>query len=193
MFPTEGADVIDSVNGGQGATPSAAGQGPGAVWQQVLQSAGSVLGMSTSDLATALKSGQSLSEIAQQKGVSQSDLTGAVTQALNTAAQNGATLPTDASSMAQQIVNQKGGPSGHHHHHGGGATDGSSSSSDSSADSMLSSISSALGMQPTDLLQSLVSGTSLQSLAQQHGVSEPSLEDMVSGGQGQGLAVDTTA
>ena len=104
--------MIDSVNGGQSSAPPAAGQGPGAVWQQVLQSAGSVLGMSTSDLATALKSGQSLSEIAQQKGVSQSDLTGAVTQALNTAAQNGAQLPTDASSMAQQIVNQKGGPSG---------------------------------------------------------------------------------
>ena len=187
--------MIDSVNGGQGSASPAASQGPGAVWQQVMQSAGSVLGMSTSDLATALRSGQSLAQIAQQKGVSQSDLTTAVTQALNTAGQNGATLPTDASTMAQQIINHTGGPSGrhhHHHHHGGGSTDGSSSGSDS-ADSMLSSISNALGMQPTDLLQSLVSGTSLQTLAQQHGVSEQSLEDLVSGGQGQGLAVDTTA
>ncbi len=188
--------MIDSVNGGQSSASPAAGQGPGAVWQQVLQSAGSVLGMSASDLATALKSGQSLSEIAQQKGVSQSDLTGAVTQALNTASQNGAQVPADASSMAQQIVNQKGGPSGHHHHHrhhGGSSTDGSSSGTDTSADSMLSSISGALGMQPTDLLQALVNGTSLQTLAQQNGVSEQSLEGLVGGAQGQGLAVDTTA
>lgn len=188
--------MIDSVNGGQSSASSAATQGPGAVWQQVLQSAGSVLGMSTSDLTTALRSGQSLAQIAQQKGVSQSDLTTAVTKALNTAQQNGATLPADASTMAQQIVSQTGGASGHHHHHhhhGGGSADGSSSSSDTSGDSMLSSISSALGMQPTDLLQALVGGTSLQSLAQQNGVSEQSLEDLVSGGQGQGLAVDTTA
>ena len=188
--------MIDSVSGGQGSASAAANQGPGAVWQQVLQSAGSVLGMSTSDLTTALRSGQSMAQIAQQKGVSQSDLTNAVTQALNTAAQNGASLPTDASSMAQQIVSQTGGPSGHHHHHhhhGGSSTDGSSSSTDGSADSMLSSISSALGMQPTDLLQALVGGTSLQTLAQQNGVSEQSLEGLVGNGQGQGLAVDTTA
>jgi lambda repressor-like predicted transcriptional regulator len=185
--------VIDPVNGGQGSASPAASQGTGAVWQQVLQSAGSVLGMSTGDLTTALRSGQSLAQIAQQKGVSQSELTGAVTQALNTAAQNGASLPADASTMAQRIVNHTGGASGHRHHHGGSSTDGSSSGSETSGDSMLSSISSALGMQPTDLLQTLVGGTSLQSLAQHNGVSEQSLEDIVGGGQGHALAVDTTA
>jgi hypothetical protein len=35
-----------------------------------------------------------------------------VTQALTTAAQNCASLPADASTMARQIVNHAGGPSG---------------------------------------------------------------------------------
>ncbi len=183
--------MIDAVNSGQSFTASAASaQKPGAVMQQVLTSAASEFGMSTSDLATALQAGQSLSDIAQQKGVSQSDLLATVTQALNTASANGATLPGDTSTTAQQIVYHKGLGGHHHRHHHSQGSESSTSSTANAADNMLQSLAGALNMQPTDLLQSLVSGTSLQSLAQQQGVSEQTLSSLVST---QGLAVDTTA
>lgn len=177
--------MIDPVSSGQ---TYGVGQGQnGDVMQQVLSAAASVLKMSTGDVTSALRAGQSLSGLAQQQGVSQSDLTGAVTQALTAAGQNGATLPQDPATLAQQIVNQPGlGGHRHHHHHTGANSTGDSSS----ADQLLSSISGALGMQPQDVLQSLLSGTSLQALAQQQGVSEQTLTSLVGG---QGLAIDTTA
>lgn len=116
--------MIDSVNSGQSFAASAASaQKPGAVMQQVLTSAASEFGMSTSDLATALQAGQGLSDIAQQKGVSQSDVLATVTQALNTASANGATLPGDTSTTAQQIVDHKG-VGGHHHSQGSAGAGG---------------------------------------------------------------------
>jgi lambda repressor-like predicted transcriptional regulator len=183
--------MIDPVPTSQTYGPNSVGQGQGGdVMQQVLSAAATVLNMSTSDVTSALRSGQSLAALAQQQGVSPTDLTTAVTQALQTAGQNGATLPQDPSTMAQQIVNQKGFGHHHHHRHGSDGSVGSDGNSPSSADQLLTSISSALDMQPQDVLQSLLSGTSLQSLAQQQGVSESTLSSLVGS---QGLAIDTTA
>ena len=59
--------------------------------RQVLSSAADKLGMSQDDLMQDLKSGKSLADIAQSKGVSRDDLVAAVAQGLEQNAPAGAT------------------------------------------------------------------------------------------------------
>ena len=82
--------------------------------QQVLQSVSSLLGMDQSDVRSALRGGQSLSDLASQKGISSDKLTAAITSALQS---SGTALPagTDVSQLAQKIADHKRG--GHHHGH----------------------------------------------------------------------------
>jgi hypothetical protein len=90
----------------------------------------SLFGESPDQLMQELQSGHtSLSALAQQKGISQTDLVNAIKQGLqSTSANNGAPALSDAqlTNIANRIANHRHG--GGHHHHGGGvdATDNTS-------------------------------------------------------------------
>jgi lambda repressor-like predicted transcriptional regulator len=73
------------------------------------------LGVSPTQLQSELKSGQSLSEVAQAAGISSDQLNATVTTALQ-----GANLPpgTNIAAIASRLEKHVGG---HHHHGGGGA------------------------------------------------------------------------
>jgi hypothetical protein len=177
--------VTDSVNGVSPYTFGQAGaaQGYGSAMHQVMSSASQLLGMSEQDLRTSLRSGQSLSDIAAQKGVSKDDLVSTVSSAISSS-QGGVQSAQDPTALAQRIVDRKGG-GGHHHHHRrqSDSDDGGSSAQG------LDGLAGALGMNQTDLVQALQSGSSVFGLADQNGVPSDSLADYL----GQGLAIDTTA
>jgi hypothetical protein len=122
----------------------------------VLSSVANLLGMSTDDLMTSLKSGSSMSDLATQKGVSRADLLAAITQGLQTdqsaaaAAQSG-----QSSALAGQIADQKGLPGHHHHHHRGG---GSPSSSSTDLQQNVAGLSTALGISSDELVKAIQSG-----------------------------------
>jgi lambda repressor-like predicted transcriptional regulator len=93
----------------------------------------SLLDMSASDLRSALKSGESMSDLATSKGVSRDDLLSAITKDLPQGTGSGAAASsTDADALAAKIADTKGLPQGghghgHHHHRvSGTATAGSS-------------------------------------------------------------------
>ncbi len=155
---------------------------PGSQTPPGLQTLATDLGVSTTDLQTARASGESLSDFATSKGISQDTLLAAVKDSITTNAPAGATpLSSDQlNAMATDMVNRKpGGGGGHHHHHGASSvqlpdssllsaltgTDGTSST-DTTLTQLLqqltSSQSSTTTGDPTD-----TSSTSLQQLLQQ--------------------------
>lgn len=187
-----------------GVTPySGATHAPGGFRQAIVSSAAAALGMSTQDVQSALRNGQSLADLAQQKGVSNDTLVGAVAQGLQAATSGSSAVNGDVTSIAQDIVNRKGVGGPHHHHHHGAVGSATSSGSDPDGDgdsdaagetsdtssSPFTALSGLLGMSQGDLLSALESGTSLPSLLQQQGLSQQSLDALPA----QGLAVDTTA
>ena len=98
---------------------------------QALGPVASLFGESSDQLMQELQSGHtSLSALAQQKGVSQTDLVNAIKQGLqSTSANNGAPALSDAqlTNIANRIANHRHG--GGHHHHGGGGVDATNNSS----------------------------------------------------------------
>lgn len=82
--------------------------------QDVTAAVAKELGMSTDDLDQALRSGQSLDEIAQSKGVSHDDLVSTISQSLQSTA--GAGQSTDPGQLVQ-LAERIAGAKGHHHHH----------------------------------------------------------------------------
>lgn len=149
-----------------------------------MDAAAKLLGMSTTDLRTALQSGQSLTSLASSKGISQDDLTAAMSKAIQQANPNMTadqatkmataiatrTRPTapqaTATDAATQDPNAATGTSAthghHHHHHGGGAA-------------AMDAASTLLGMSTADLTSALKSGQSLSSIATSKGVSQSDL------------------
>jgi uncharacterized protein YidB (DUF937 family) len=149
-----------------------------------MDAAAKLLGMSTTDLRTALQGGQSLASIASSKGVSQDDLTAAMSKALqqanpNMTADQAAKMATaiatrtrttapqaTSTDPATQDPTAATGTSAtqghHHHHHGGGAA-------------AMDAASKLLGMSTTDLTTALKSGQSLSSIATSKGVSQSDL------------------
>src|SRR5262249_41979708 len=100
-----------------------------------------LLGMSTDDLQSALKSGQTLDDLASAKGVSSTDLTNAI--------------KTDI--QADKPAGAHGAHHGHHHK--------SNSDSDATtADNNLATLASSLGVSQTDLLSKLTQGVDFGSL-----------------------------
>ena len=90
--------------------------------KKVMDAAAKTLGMSSDDLRTALQKGQSLSDIATSKGVSQDALSSAIGSALSGGSSTTGTTGTSSSDLTSEvskIMNHKG--HGHHHHGGGGA------------------------------------------------------------------------
>jgi uncharacterized protein YidB (DUF937 family) len=156
-----------------------------------MDAAAKLLGMSASDLRSALQSGQSLATIASSKGISQSALTTAMSAAIQQA--NPSMSADDASKVATAIATRTppaggmppaGGPppaegsessdstdatsstgatKGHHHHHrhAGAAA--------------MDAASRALGVSSSDLISSMQSGQSLASIAKSKGVSQDDL------------------
>ena len=116
----------------------------------------SLLGVSTDDLMSSLKSGSSLSDLATQKGVSRDDLLAAIKKGLeaDTAASATATGQAgDVDAKAVKIADHKGLPQHHHHHHHAAPTSGGSALQQN-----LSDLSSALGISSDELVQALQSG-----------------------------------
>lgn len=98
--------------------------------QQGLAPVAQLFGESTDQLMSELSSGKtSLSALASQKGISQTDLIDAIKQGLQQNAPSGQT-PSDSqlTNMANRIANHKHG--GGHHHGGGGGVSAAGSSSD---------------------------------------------------------------
>jgi uncharacterized protein YidB (DUF937 family) len=148
-----------------------------------MDAAAKLLGMSVSDLRSALQSGKSLADIASSKGISQDKLTAAMAAAIQQA--NPSISSEQATKVATAIATRTppaGGPppdatqgtdstqsasgttatQGHHHrHHAGGAA--------------MDAAAKALGMSTTDLMSSLQSGQSLASIAKTKGVSQDDL------------------
>jgi hypothetical protein len=121
----------------------------------VLSNVANLLGMSTDDLMTSLKSGSSMSDLASQKGVSRDDLLAAITQGLQADQSAAATGQSGQSSaLAGKIADQKGLPGHHHHHHGGG----SPSSSSTDLQQNVADLSAALGISSDQLVSALQSG-----------------------------------
>ena len=157
-------------------------------FQQAMDPVAKLLGLSDDDLKSALQSGQSLAQIASAKGVSSSDLLSTVTQGLQAA---GVSAPqgTDLTTLAQNLINQTGRGGHHRHHHHKPSADPSASGDGSGVTQALGSLASGLGMSQSDLDQSLQSGTSLIQLADQAGVSQESLAQLL----GSTPTVDVTA
>ena len=169
--------------GGVGFTPPNPGPGRSS---PALDGAATALGMSSSDLRTALQGGQSLSSIASSKGVSQDTLVAAMASSIEQANPNisadqatkiataiatrtppaGGTQPPASNGQTQGTTGTTGTTSthGHHHHHGHHAV---SAAMDAAAQ--------LLGTTSSDLETSLQSGQSLASIASSKGISQSDL------------------
>jgi hypothetical protein len=126
-----------------------------------------LLGMSTDDLQSALKSGQTLDDLASSKGVSSTDLRSAIKSDIQ------ANKPADApdlsddqlTQMATSIAAGKGPGGPHGAHHGHHHTSGGDSDSDATtADQNLATLASSLGVGQTDLLSKLTQGVDFGTL-----------------------------
>ena len=143
--------------------------------QPALTNTAALLGLSTSDLSDALRSGTTLAQLAQQKGVSSSDLLSSVEKDLQANAPAGA--PTPTSDQLQQFATDliNGTRHQHHHHQGFGAGgQGGAAASPLGAPS-LANTASLLGLSSDDLSSALQSGATLGDLAQEKGVSSTDL------------------
>lgn len=152
-----------------------------------MDAAAKLLGMSASDLRTAMQSGQSLASIASSKGISQDALTAAMATAIQAANPSvsadqatkvataiatrtpsaGGPPAADATSSTQSTSGTSA-PTGHHHHHHHAAA----AATDAAAQ--------ALGMSTTELMSSLQSGQTLADLARSKGVSQSDLTKAIS-------------
>ena len=148
-----------------------------------MDAAAKLLGMSSSDLRSALQSGKSLTDIASSKGISQDALTSAMAAAIQQANPNvSSERATEVATAIATRTPPAGGPppdtaqaadatqgatgttathGHHHHHHAGGAA--------------MDAAATTLGMSTTDLMSSLQSGQSLASIAKSKGVSQDDL------------------
>jgi hypothetical protein len=155
------------------------------------------LGMTTTELRTAMESGSTLQQLATSKGISHTDLVAAVKAGLEAARPDGAsaTGATSASAgtaatgkvfdldaLAESIASgqRPEGPQGmppSQQVHGRNSNDQQS----------LDKLSSLLDMSSDDLVSALRNGTSLSDLASQHGVDANRLLDVLS----SGMVMDT--
>lgn len=143
-----------------------------------VDAAAQFLEMTPADVRSALQGGQSLSDLARTKGVSQDDLVNAMATAIkqanpNMSADRATVLATDIATQVPQqpVVDATSGASarpvgGHHHHghHGGGAA--------------LMAASDVLGESTDDVATALRSGQSLADIASTKGISK---DDLIGG------------
>jgi lambda repressor-like predicted transcriptional regulator len=142
-----------------------------------VQTAAKALGMDPADVMSALKSGKSLADLAQQQGVS----TDALTTALKADAPKDLQGSSGLDAAMQKLVNQQGVRTPHGHHgHGAPSADPSATGAltgtlTADQQSTLSTLSGLLGTDSSSLLSQLQSGTSLASLLDSKGVSSATL------------------
>jgi uncharacterized protein YidB (DUF937 family) len=158
-----------------------------------MDAAANLLGMSASDLRTAMQSGQSLSQIASSKGVGQDQLIAAMSTAIQqanpgmsadratsvataiatrtpqvgTAGASGATDQAAASAFGATQAAGTGATHGQHYHHHAMAAG-------------MQAAAQTLGVSTDELTSSLKSGQSLTSLASSKGVSQDDLITAIS-------------
>jgi uncharacterized protein YidB (DUF937 family) len=146
------------------------GHGDRGAMRKALDAAAQTLGMSGSDLRGALQSGQSMSELAQSKGVDSDTLTNAISSALSGA--NSSLTSEQAAEMAQRIVAGPpagtAGPDGPRHGGHGGRPPAVGAAMDSLA--------GTLGISTDDLQSSLEGGQSLTDVAAAHGMTVDTLK-----------------
>ncbi|MBJ7455859.1 MAG: hypothetical protein JHC74_07360 [Thermoleophilia bacterium] len=168
--------------------PPAGGPGGANPMKQVMAGAASLLGMSDEEMRSALRGGgTTLADLAAEKGVSKDDLLAAVTAGVQEAGPPPGAEDVDAATIAQGIIDGTAGP-GRGRGGPGGPPPG-----DRGADmaARLGSLTSALGMDETSFFDALKAGTSLAELADQHGVSQGALKQILLGPVS--VSVDTRA
>ncbi|MCU7729541.1 hypothetical protein ODJ79_37985 [Actinoplanes sp. KI2] len=146
------------------------GHGDRAAMRKALDAAAQTLGMSGSDLRSALQSGQSMSELAQSKGVDTDTLTTAISSAISGA--NSSLSSEQATEMAQRIV--AGPPAG-----GTGRPDGPPPAGQGGRPPLgaaMDSLAGTLGISTDELKSSLQSGQSLTDVAAAHGMDADTLK-----------------
>jgi hypothetical protein len=142
------------------------------------------LGISTDDLKSALQSGKSLNDVANEKNVSHNDLIAAIKTGLPTDRVN-ATDNADATQLAERVAGQsgaQGSPSG-------GSPKAATSSQNTVSNSTLNAVSSLLQGQDSADLNSVTSSKQLIDFLQHKGVDLNSLRNVLSNGS----LVDVTA
>jgi uncharacterized protein YidB (DUF937 family) len=148
-----------------------------------LEAAANLLGMSEGDLRTALQGGQSLSQIATSKGISQDQLVSTIASAIQQANPDvSADQATKvATAIATRTPGRNGAPAaaaegtapvaatgaGHHHRHHHGMKVAMQAAADT------------LGMSTDQLTAAVQSGQSLSSLAQSKGVGQDDLVNAI--------------
>lgn len=182
--------ITGSGGAGRAGGPPRGGHG-GPNMDTVLAPVADLLGTTTANLQTSMRSGQTLDSLADAAGVSHDDLVAAITAGIDqdrsTQGLGGAT-PTgevfDVSAIAEAMatgVAPAGGPSGPPPPppvHGVNSAD----------DDLLQSVASALDLSTDDLVSALMDGTSLSDLATRQGVSMTTVLDTL----GRGMVVNTT-
>lgn len=159
--------------------PPADGRGGGNPMKQILSGAASLLGMSDDELRTALQGGSTtLKDLAVQKGVSQDDLLATVTTGVQDVGPPPGAGAVDATTIAQRIIDGRGGPPPPGGHHRGGDHDGDR---DGDMATRLQALTSALGMDQTSFFDALKSGSSLSDLADQKHLPQSTLNQILLG------------
>jgi hypothetical protein len=172
---------IDAI-GGLGGPPPMMGGGPRPDMTKTMQPTAKLLGISTDELKQDLESGTTLSQLADEKGVSRSDLLASIKQGLKDGAPSGVQAPDDATldEIAGNIADGKR-PQGPPPPPPPSSQDGSQRVQQS-----ISSLADALGVDPDQLLTQLNSDGWLDSVAKSRGLNTDS-------SLFQGLMVDQQA
>lgn len=168
--------------GQQGAARSGGGSRAG--FKAGMDAAASALGLSSGELRQALRKGQSLTDIADSKGVSTSTLSSAVSDAIGKA--DTSLTSNQASEFAQRLVaGPQGGrppgppPGGGGHRHGGGHGDGDRGASQAAIGTALDAVAGSLGYSQDELRTQLSAGSGLEAVASAKGVSAEDLKTTI--------------
>jgi hypothetical protein len=101
-------------------TPTSGPSAPPTHMNGTLDGIASALGLGTDALRSQLQAGTSLADVAQQQGVSRSDLLKVIENQVQTRRASAGQDPVDATTL-NRIANRaidRGGRTHHHHHHG---------------------------------------------------------------------------
>ena len=174
------ASDIASGTAPQGPAGGAGGGGGPAGLASQLSGTASLLGISTSTLASDLRSGTTLSQLASAKGVSSTSLLSSIESDLSSNAPQGAPAlsSTQLAQMASDIANGTP-PSGTSPDT---TSDSSSTAASSTAEQNLASLAQTLGVDPSTLLAELTSGTHVSATLQSASGYGTSAADTYSGG-----------
>jgi hypothetical protein len=161
------------------------------VQQDPAQGVAKALGMSTEDLKSAMQSGKSLNDLANEKGVAHNDLIAAIKTGMPTDRVN-QTDNTDGTQMAQNITSRNGMPGPPPDGPGGapaGANGTTANGRNNVSDSTKNAVSSLLDGQDSTGLNAVTNSKQLIDFLQHKGVDLNSLRNVLNSGN----LVDVTA